>query len=592
MSDQTQDNASEAVAGSSEPSMEDILASIRRIIAEDDDATILEEDAAPVQAQAEEIAEPEDDLLVLDEMLKTEDDAFTLDDLAIPDVENVSEVVQVLDDSVDLDLAVSEDIAVSEETVSDLDVSISEAVEDIALDQDLDIAIELETAAEDDNVIDLLDIPVVEEPAEPAEELSAFDALDLTLEETLSFDAQDTDLDFDTLLDELELDDLASDDAVDLSAQQETHTEVLTPEELSSEKEISDQLLADLMAPETEADGSPDIDAMLDEPLDLAIEDFQITDDALDLSESDIVRAEPEIASESEPDLEPVTLDEPETPMSPSDDADIDLVKSLMADLTDTSFMDSDDIGPDVDMTLDEAAHFVEATDEAADEQDAVLDDILNLAMDDEIATTQIIDDPDGGLDDIARAIAEPQADSGPNILLDIAAAAEADAEWVQVKMKEVEADSEDVDADELAIPEVEEPSTDDIIDELMDFGDDTEVEEPTAEIMAEVEDSLAQTEETFDPVEIKEEVADMPKAAASDDTILDEITETAASDAFAELSQVVEEKTSAKAAGPHIGDLVQEALKPMLKEWLDENLKDIVERAVTKEVKRISSRK
>jgi len=43
---------------------------------------------------------------------------------------------------------------------------------------------------------------------------------------------------------------------------------------------------------------------------------------------------------------------------------------------------------------------------------------------------------------------------------------------------------------------------------------------------------------------------------------------------------------------GDRIGDLVMEALQPMLKEWLDANLKGIVERAVTKEVKRISSGK
>jgi len=36
----------------------------------------------------------------------------------------------------------------------------------------------------------------------------------------------------------------------------------------------------------------------------------------------------------------------------------------------------------------------------------------------------------------------------------------------------------------------------------------------------------------------------------------------------------------------------VQGAFRPMLKEWLDANLKGIVERAVAKEVKRISSGK
>ena len=83
-----------------------------------------------------------------------------------------------------------------------------------------------------------------------------------------------------------------------------------------------------------------------------------------------------------------------------------------------------------------------------------------------------------------------------------------------------------------------------------------------------------------------------MPVQAVNTDAILDDVTETAAAGAFAKLNQVVEEKAVFNERGPRIGDLVQEALKPMLKDWLDENLKGIVERAVAKEVKRISSGK
>jgi len=80
-----------------------------------------------------------------------------------------------------------------------------------------------------------------------------------------------------------------------------------------------------------------------------------------------------------------------------------------------------------------------------------------------------------------------------------------------------------------------------------------------------------------------------MPVKAVKTDTIIDEVTETATAGAFAELNQVVEDKAVFNERGPRIGDLVQDALRPMLKEWLDANLKGIVERAVTKEVKRIS---
>jgi hypothetical protein len=105
------------------------------------------------------------------------------------------------------------------------------------------------------------------------------------------------------------------------------------------------------------------------------------------------------------------------------------------------------------------------------------------------------------------------------------------------------------------------------------------------------------ETAETFSEPEISPEPTlsqetSMPVKAVKTDAILDEVTETATAGAFAELNQVVEDKAIFNERGPRIGDLVQEALRPMLKEWLDANLKGIVERAVTKEVKRISSGK
>ncbi len=75
-------------------------------------------------------------------------------------------------------------------------------------------------------------------------------------------------------------------------------------------------------------------------------------------------------------------------------------------------------------------------------------------------------------------------------------------------------------------------------------------------------------------------------------ETLLGDDTEKDTTDAFASLSDVVQEKAELAENGPAIGELVQEALKPMLQEWLDKNLKGIVTRAVTKEIKRISSTK
>jgi uncharacterized protein len=49
--------------------------------------------------------------------------------------------------------------------------------------------------------------------------------------------------------------------------------------------------------------------------------------------------------------------------------------------------------------------------------------------------------------------------------------------------------------------------------------------------------------------------------------------------------------KPNAPSAGLTIDDLARELLRPMLKEWLDENLPGIVENVVAKEVARISGR-
>ena len=81
-----------------------------------------------------------------------------------------------------------------------------------------------------------------------------------------------------------------------------------------------------------------------------------------------------------------------------------------------------------------------------------------------------------------------------------------------------------------------------------------------------------------------------MPVTAVKTELSLDPATETASVNAFAELTQVADDKAMFDKLGPRIGDLVQEALRPMLKDWLDAHLKGIVQRAVTKEVKRISS--
>ena len=330
-------------------------------------------------------------------------------------------------------------------------------------------------------------------------------------------------------------------------------------------------------------------------------------------------------------------------------DSDIELVKSLMAELTgeplhadeeiievaetETALETDDEIESEIDSDLEslvsdlsgddissETLELAEPTDDSAED---VMDEILSLTLDDELELQEDI----------------PRVPDAVASLKEIAAQAEADAKDVESKFaKTLAAAAAGVAATAAVAQNDEEPEADDILSELDDIVDIVEeaplegdlqtnlseldlddlVEEEVLTSLADtnIQDLLddEETGGTEDIVEgisyeaeidvettsqsdtetnkiIDEETTLMPRAAKSD-AILDEVTETATADVFASLNKVVEEKATIAERGDRIGDLVQEALRPMLKEWLDTNLKGIVERAVTKEVKRISSGK
>ena len=330
-------------------------------------------------------------------------------------------------------------------------------------------------------------------------------------------------------------------------------------------------------------------------------------------------------------------------------DSDIELVKSLMAELTgeplhadeeiievaetETALETDDELESEIDSNLEslvsdlsgddissETLELAEPTVESAED---VMDEILSLTLDDELELQEDI----------------PRVPDAVASLKEIAAQAEADAKDVENKFaKTLAAAAAGVAATAAVAQNDEEPEADDILSELDDIVDIVEeaplegglqtnlseldlddlVEEEVLTSLADTniqelldDDETGGTEDIVEGISyeaeidvettsqsdtetnkiIDEETTLMPRAAKSD-AILDEVTETATADVFASLNKVVEEKATIAERGDRIGDLVQEALRPMLKEWLDANLKGIVERAVTKEVKRISSGK
>ena len=238
---------------------------------------------------------------------------------------------------------------------------------------------------------------------------------------------------------------------------------------------------------------------------------------------------------------------------------------------------------------------------ETQDEPDttSMLDEILLGSLETEEALNAAeTSDPEP----VEAATADDETESDTDTsnvvsLSDIAAMAEREAEDLAAAPAAVDYPS----ALEEGAPDIETPAevqtagefAHDIMDDLAAM-DDLTAPEPEPEA---VEPAVEETEPTPPASDTEAELAQaleeevMARTAPLEEIIDDEV-EVEASNAFAQLNRLVEEKSVVEERGPRIGDLVQEALKPMLKEWLDENLKGIVERAVQKEVKRISSGK
>lgn len=90
----------------------------------------------------------------------------------------------------------------------------------------------------------------------------------------------------------------------------------------------------------------------------------------------------------------------------------------------------------------------------------------------------------------------------------------------------------------------------------------------------------------TEDVEMIRKNVAE---AMDDEDGIIESTTAAAASKAFMSLSQTVQ---ISKGEGHTLEDIVVEMLKPMIKDWLDANLAEIVEQKVEEEVQRVARRR
>ena len=82
-----------------------------------------------------------------------------------------------------------------------------------------------------------------------------------------------------------------------------------------------------------------------------------------------------------------------------------------------------------------------------------------------------------------------------------------------------------------------------------------------------------------------------MPAAAQSVETIVSQASEAATRTSLAALSSLLVKPSESEAADNTLEGLVREMLRPMMKEWLDTNLPQMVERIVEREVKKLTAR-
>lgn len=360
--------------------------------------------------------------------------------------------------------------------------------------------------------------------------------------------AVDTSLTSEAQVDAVQVESSVDEDDFDI-AEMLGDLEAEMSEDMLSIPEIAPEAVEEeASAPIETTDAAPALDDM-DQLMNDMLDDM----DVAEVSEEPVVDL---VQSETVPQSETITDADLS---SPQDDAvsaavdtddEMDLVKTLMADLTDE------------DIAVDDIADDAQTADLVAEEPVEVPLDVLD-AMEDDIFDSILDMTIENEVETFDAAQASGTVDASVPSLTDIADAAEAEAVI-------------DTPQDDMSSPYAQTPA----VESAALLGGQT--------LAASDEPVTVEKSESPHPDPAKLETP-MPSALRSD-AILDEVTEQATMGAFAQLSQVVEDKAVLSESGPRIGDLVQDALRPMLKDWLDENLQGIVERAVAKEVKRLST--
>ncbi len=134
------------------------------------------------------------------------------------------------------------------------------------------------------------------------------------------------------------------------------------------------------------------------------------------------------------------------------------------------------------------------------------------------------------------------------------------------------------------------------VVEEIQEPEEPEEREEEILELTNAIEEEPAEEEEEFSPpVDTMPQIdmRDREEPVVNDmtDEILSDATKAAALSSISKLAGSMPIGRTPSHNGVTLEDIVRELLNPMLREWMDDNLNDIVERKVQKELEKLARR-
>ncbi len=154
-------------------------------------------------------------------------------------------------------------------------------------------------------------------------------------------------------------------------------------------------------------------------------------------------------------------------------------------------------------------------------------------------------------------------------------------------------AGQDDIDAMfDSPVQEDNEEENDDILDLVDPVEEENEivaVDNDESELEPEQEPEIEPEQESETDLKEKIEEEKVPLDVPAGDSIF---TQNAAAATEAGFSKLLDNIAISKVEGITLEDIVKEMLRPMLREWIDKNLPDMIERLVQEELEKLSKRR